>query len=151
MISKDKSLKTNDSFFKRVINFFKKLFKKDTYSNVEVANISVKDDITQNQEIQEEKVAIYPDMFDEEGMPKAEYLPIILEKIKQDLEKNQEQKTVTNKTEEEKTEEARRFFEIYNKVKNDEIDTKDVDPIDLIKINRMLKEEIAIHKNKFNL
>jgi len=151
MISKDKSLTTNESFFKRVVNFFKKLFKKEKISNVEVENISVKDESFQNQEIPEKNITIYPDMFDEEGMPKAQYLSIILDKVKEDLEKNQESKISYQKSDEEKTEEARKFFELYDKIKNNEINPKDVDPIDIIKVNRMFQEEIKIHKEKFGL
>ena len=88
-------------------------------------------------------------MFDEEGMPKAEYLPIILERIKEDLEKNQKEEVSYKKSDEEKTEEARRFFEIYNKVKSNEINLNEIDSIDLVKVNRMLKEEIKIRKDNF--
>jgi len=40
------------------------------------------------------------------------------------------------------------FFEVYNKVKNNEISIKCLEIIDLLKINEMLKEEIYIINNE---
>ena len=150
MVDNNKSLTTNDGFLKKIVNFFKKLFSKgktktEYVPNIEVKNISVNNDAAQKQN----QTVVTEDMFNEEGMPKAEYLPIILERIKEDLEKNQKEEVSYQKTDEEKTEEARRFFEIYNKVKSNEINLSEIDSIDLIKVNRMLKEEIKIRKDNF--
>ncbi len=116
-------MKSNNSIFKRIINWFKNIFKKPTVSdNKETKENNIK---LESSKQPENKPELIYDYGSEETILEDE--PVLNEK---------------------QNSEKQRFFELYNNVKDGKIDVKDLSMEDLKKYNAMIREEVSLKFNK---
>ena len=156
------------NFFNKIIQFFKNLVSRNNIKKLEPAkdnNIDKKNEIINN--IQENNTSndiekqeffdiynmIKNGSYDLNKLTKEDAKKVIaILKSEIDLKEKKLSKNITELNilkYDNKAEEKNRIFEIYNNVKNGEIDLTTIDKEDLLKIRKILLEEAKIQDNKF--
>lgn len=125
-----------ENFFEKIKKFFRKFLKKE--KNEEIKYEPNKIELSEQDEYEKNKIKSYENYLSQKFENQEVIEDIDCYEETYETESYEKEEIPQCKTKEE-------FFELYEKVKNKEKSIEEVSTLDLIKMENMVKEEIALH------